>query len=560
MASSGSLLTSGWYFPSKAAYVYLELTWRVTATSIENNTKTIYWQLGRAGASSGYVMSGGFKVVIDGETVYSKDTDYRIKLEKDTIIATGTKTIKHNADGSRSFKAFVQGAVNTFAVNVSGEKTFELDTIPRASSISCTTANIESKPTITINRASSNFTHTITYQFGTLTGTIATKTAATSITSWTIPADFYKQIPNAKTGRGTLTCTTYNGNTVIGTSACQLNVTTDEAKCKPTVTGSVVDRNPATKLLTGDENILVRYCSKAGCTIGVTLNKNAGSIKAKTINNVSVTGDYRQIDGVEVGVFDFYAKDSREYFNSYKAINTLIPYVKLTCNATAQRTDPTSGNATLTVDGAYYNGSFGLADNSLTVKYRLVDSEEYTTVTPTITGNGYKATVSLSGLDYTKSFTFEVVVSDKLNSVTKTVTIQKGIPVFDWGEYDFNFNVPVTINGIPIRTPEQGTNGVWTYRKWDDGICELWCQDVATIHNAAVMATEERAYPFSLERTICGIGTLNSAGGNAGNALQWNIKLAYGTERCQVWVHDNGSNFADTSSVDVSIYIVGRWK
>ena len=120
--------------------------------------------------------------------------------------------------------------------------------------------------------------------------------------------------------------------------------------------------------------------------------------------------------------------------------------------------------------------------------------------------------------------------------------------------------MPVTINGIPIHAPEQGESGDWTYRKWDDGICELWCQDVATIHNAAVMATDERAYPFSLERTICGIGTLNSAGGNAGNALQWNIKLAYGTERCQVWVHDNGSNFADTSSVEVSIYIVGRWK
>ena len=55
--------------------------------------------------------------------------------------------------------------------------------------------------------------------------------------------------------------------------------------------------------------------------------------------------------------------------------------------------------------------------------------------------------MSLSGLDYTQSFTYEVIVSDKLLSVPKTLTIPKGIPVFDWGENDFAFNVPVKIDG-----------------------------------------------------------------------------------------------------------------
>ena len=57
------------------------------------------------------------------------------------------------------------------------------------------------------------------------------------------------------------------------------------------------------------------------------------------------------------------------------------------------------------------------------------------------------ATISLSDLDYTKAFAFEVVVSDKIATVTKAVTLPKGIPVFDWGENDFNFNVPVKIAG-----------------------------------------------------------------------------------------------------------------
>ena len=443
MASSGSLLTNGWYSDSKKDYVYLEFAWSVTATSIPNNTKTIYWELRGKRTASGFVNAGGFKVVIDGDTVYNKSTDYRIELRNGTVVASGSKTITHDTDGTRSFAVSIQGGIYTYAVNATGSKTFTLDTIPRASSISCTKADIESKPTITISRASSSFTHTITYQFGTLTGTIANKTSATSITNWTIPTSFYGQIPNAKTGRGTLTCTTYSGNSAIGTSTCDLDVTTDEAKCKPTVSGTVVDTNATTIALTGDKNILVRYCSTAQCTISTTLNKNAGSIKSKTINNVAVSGNTRTIANVETGTFDFWAKDSREYHGEDKEVKTLILYEKLTNNAVVQRTDPTSGNATLTLEGNYFNGSFGATSNTLTVKYRQ-GSGSYVTVTPTISGNKYSATVALTELDYTQTFSFDVVVSDKISTVTKKLTLQKGIPVFDWGENDFAFNVPVT--------------------------------------------------------------------------------------------------------------------
>ena len=102
MAASGSFLSSGWYSSSKGDYVYLEFAWSVSATSIENNYKTIYWELRGKRSASGFVNAGGFNVVIDGETVYSKSTDYRIELRNGTVVASGTKTIGHNADGTRS--------------------------------------------------------------------------------------------------------------------------------------------------------------------------------------------------------------------------------------------------------------------------------------------------------------------------------------------------------------------------------------------------------------------------------------------------------------------------
>ena len=123
----------------------------------------------------------------------------------------------------------------------------------------------------------------------------------------------------------------------------------------------------------------------------------------------------------------------------------------LTNNAAISRDDPTSGDATLTISGNYFRGSFGAANNELEVFYKQGD-EAYVPVTPTIstTEDKFTATVALHGLDYTKSFNFDIKVKDKIYTIVRPVTLQKGIPVFDWGENDFRFNVPVTINGVNI--------------------------------------------------------------------------------------------------------------
>lgn len=458
-------------------------------TNTENNSTTVTARLYYRRTNTGYVTggTGTFTITINGTTTTKNGVSLNISTGWVEAMSASV-IVPHNADGSKSVAISATGSLppsTLTATYCSG--TVTLPTIPRASTISCTTTDIESNPTITITRASSNFTHTIKYRFGTLSGTIAEKTSATSITSWTIPASFYAEFPDAKRGVGALTCDTYSGNNLIGTTACSIWVTTDETKCKPTVSGNVVDTNPKTVALTGNaEKYLVRFYSTASCTMSATLNKNAGSFLVKTINNIPVSGTTLDIENVEVGTFDFYAKDSREYFNSDKVTRTLIPYIKLTNDATIYRDDPTSGNATLEIDGNYFNGSFGAVHNTLTVEYRLEGEDEYTPITPTISGNEYHATVSLSGLDYTKAFNFEVVVKDKLSTVSKPLTIQKGIPVFDWGENDFNFNVPISINGIPVvnYVVEQGTDGIWKYRKWSDGTAECW--GIYVLENVAV--------------------------------------------------------------------------
>ena len=433
------------------------------------------------------------------------------------------------------------------------------------STISCTTANIESNPTITIAKASSNFTHTITYTFGSLSGTIAEKTSATSIKDWTIPEEFYAQIPNAKTGTGTLTCDTYNGNTKVGTTTCKLSVTTDETKCKPTFYGKVVDYNPTTKALTGDKNVLVKGCSIALCSVEVTLNKSAGSVSAVTINNMSVSGN-TMIRDVDVGVFDFWVKDSRGYTNTDKVVKDLIPYIPLTATVTAWRDDPTSGNATIQIEGNCFKGNFGVEDNELTVSYRYGDGE-YETATATISDeNKYTIAIPLSGVDYTRAYDYEVVVSDKVSSVTKTATIQKGIPVFDWGEEDFNFNVPISLPEGPlldyIIEAKQGND--YYYRKWASGITEAWLTDTLPAleltsqggvytHdsyqnvNVGFPSSIFSSKPFHATINVDGVGCLCGAVGTMSRS-----NLYY-----HAWATYRTILSRDTN---VYLYVVGRWK
>lgn len=107
---------------------------------------------------------------------------------------------------------------------------------------------------------------------------------------------------------------------------------------------------------------------------------------------------------------------------------------------------------------------------------------------------------------------------------------------------------------------EQGTSGVWTYRKWSSGFAELWLSAATTYQNGYVLSSEEITYPFPMTGAIRGVGSLNSYGGNSGESLPWNLKLAYGPNACRLWVHSSGGGFTADSTVYGSAYIVGRWK
>lgn len=275
MAKSGSITTNESHGRS------VKLSWSLSSQSIENNQSTLSWSITGAGSASGWVMTGGFKAIINGTTVYSTSTDTRIQLYNGTSVASGTTKITHNADGTKSFSLSIEAGVYTYAVSVTASGTHTLDTIPRASTVSATNTNLNSASTITITRASSSFTHTLTYSFGSTTGTIVSKTTSTSV-SWTPALTLANQIPNAVSGTCTITCDTYNGSTKIGSKTCTLTLTVP-ASVKPTMTSVTATR------VDGDVPaawaIYVQNKSKAT----VKINGAAGAY-GSTISSYSISG------------------------------------------------------------------------------------------------------------------------------------------------------------------------------------------------------------------------------------------------------------------------------
>lgn len=126
------MATSGSFSTTASEGRYLTFYWQVTETNIVENYKTISWIISGQGVS-GYVTCGNIKVVIDGETVYSSSS--RVDVWLYATVASGTKRIYHNNDGTKSFSASVEAGIYQVAVNCSGSGSWELSSIPRFANI-----------------------------------------------------------------------------------------------------------------------------------------------------------------------------------------------------------------------------------------------------------------------------------------------------------------------------------------------------------------------------------------------------------------------------------------
>lgn len=401
-------------------------------------------------------------------TININGTDYTYSGSVSTPGHTSTKwpcsivsnPIYHNTDGTKSTtitltRAYASGSKDDSGFGTSSgtlsTKSITLTTIPRASKISATSANIGEYSTLTITRYAEAFTHTITYSFGSLSGTIATNSDETSI-NWTIPTTFYNEIPNAPYGTVSLTCKTYSGSTHIGTSTTTFYAYASQSASGPVISPVARDSNNYTTTLTGDNQKIIKGYSNIYCQINAEA-RNGATLTEISISNGSTTANTETtiFNNVVSNKFIFTATDSRGFTTSQTITLALINYIDLTCSISADNPN-TEGNTILKVNGVYFNSSFGAVNNTLTTEYRYKtktdDWCDYVEFTPTIEGNSYSANVNITGLDYQKVYTLEVRAIDLVKGVVNSNQYKiRCIPVFDWGEDEFRINVDLVVAG-----------------------------------------------------------------------------------------------------------------
>lgn len=475
------------------------LTVNEDSTNINNNTSSISWVFQidaiQAGWKWSYTNSVNYSVVINGTEYSGVINNY--DGSSTVAIRNGTEVITHNTDGNKTINysfSISSLNINYLPGSASASGSMALTTIPRAATITAApNFNDEGNPTITYSNpagtAVSSLQACITDVNG--GGYVGYRDISKTGTSYTFNLTDAERnaLRNATPNSNTFTVKFYVRTQLGGTYYySSITKTMSIVNANPTVsTASFTDKAGFGSLTGSTTNRAIKSISVIEYELAASAKKGA-TIKSYSITNGNNTSSNSSgtFWNITNPTFNYTITDSRGNKVSGTKTFTMVDYVLPSCNLVVAA-PTTSGTMGITISGNYYNGSFGATNNSITVWYRYKTNNgsfgSWQTLTPTISGNTYKATKSITGLNYLNSYTVEACVEDSIfvdgnykGAIYSEAVKVKTTPVFDWSEEDFNFNVPVAIQGNTINdfVVEQGTKDRWIYRKWNSGIAECW--------------------------------------------------------------------------------------
>lgn len=260
---------------------------------------------------------------------------------------------------------------------------------------------------------------------------------------------FYDSIPNTNTGtyKVRLVCSEVNRD-ITSTGG---TYSTNTAECNPSFSSfNVKDNNSSVVAVTGNNQVFVK--SKSTLYVMIPSANKMTTQKSATPSSYSLSCDtlnqstnYSTNDvNVSMGTLansgtlrvNVRAYDSRS--NSalaYKDI-TVYDYTKPTVNLSAKRLNDFENQTTLSISGTYTRLTINNTDkNTITnVKYRYRETggtwSSWTNINTTVVSGKFTCSDVILSLDNTKSFEFEIQVTDKLDSNTNTTSIDVGQAIF----------------------------------------------------------------------------------------------------------------------------------
>ena len=320
----------------------------------------------------------------------------------------------------------------------------------------------------------------------TYTGTSVSGFAISAYTSI-----MYASIPNARSGRYSVRINydthheTRTGGLYSVTSASAPTVGAvaylDANSTVTTITGNNQKIIPGKSRITFNASGLTARDSATVSSAKVTVN---GTDYAMTVSGSSATVSNVVINSSEQTSVIVTVTDSRGLTGTKTVNLDIVEYQVPTMNATAQRVSGYYSNTEITPTTNYTY--IGTNDVTIQLQARKTSESSYS-VTQTISSSG-TTTVSL---DNTFAWYLLFTITDSFGgSSTFEITIGKGIPLF-YFDIDkssvsmdmfpthsnaFEVSGDIYINGRKITdfVVDEGTDGIWIYRKWNSGVAECW--------------------------------------------------------------------------------------
>lgn len=466
-----------------------------------------------------------------------------------------------------------------------GEQTCSITlNVPTASIPTATAVVMGNKVTVNTNRKSANFTHKVTWSFGSKSGTASNN--ATTSAEFTAPLDLAKEIKDKPSGEGTITCVTYNGTAEVGTKICAFTATVpndDTTKPKAVWTTTPVDHFEG-QYIQGKSKVSADYFDVSSDYS--TIASYAMTVEGKTYAGDPATSEILTKSGdVEVkGI----VTDARGYSRELKETIYVVPY-------STPYIEPAGSYRNIVCERSKSDGTYDDEGNFLhivcSVKHSpvMVDTEDKNIGSLWLSVNGTVTKL----LDATNDSIIDEVVGDCVEDPTKAYAVKLIAKDSVGSSESYDFTIPTAdvalhlANGgrgvavgkyateqdtfeiaedwdfkmkgdtVADFVVEQGTSGNWEYRKWHSGNVEAWC--LATNVNGAyadsleVPSETSLYFPFDIYSAQPNL-TLT------GN--HWEVKKYYANTvtdtSMKIICYTEGSLLL--TDISCAVHINGKWK
>lgn len=371
---------------------------------------------------------------------YTANPAYDLRTDgyKKIISKSGIK-VNHATDGTKTItiQLAVDGNLSNYYPYGNIKKNIVLPTIPRASTMTVPAFTMGSEGKITVFKASSSFTHTITANLGDHDATLATKSAATTI-SWTPPVGWADALPNANRGTATYKISTYSGTTAIGSKT--YTKTMYVPSLPPKITG--VSASEAVSGLAEKFGAFIQGKSK------LNISTQAEGQYAATIKSVVTEAEgstysgssavTKEIEGSGQVDYRVTVTDSRGKSTTQNGSVNVLAYSNPTiskfeavrCGENGEEKD----DGTRIKIYPYFEITTleNKNDNGYEISYRKIGEEQWTVL---ISGNSYmnsEPVITDSIFDTDHPYALKLTVSDYFTSVSQVIDIPTAFTLVDY--------------------------------------------------------------------------------------------------------------------------------